>query len=363
MPGTGANAGQPMNITAQAGQQQSGVNVNNNGGPLNLSSGAAGTGGSSTAGIDGPVNFFCGSTQVGFFTDNVTVALAIGPTPATAGAGIRLTNNAGIAMRNAANSGNYFLVTTALGSDQIIVGDSNASNLLFRIPTTGTFEFQAAGVSYYGLSGKDPYVFAFFAAATNPTITQAIQLTDVPVPLMTFRAGAADVNATTNITGGNLLVEGGVGATGNATFIGGSVAINGLPGNVPANSGQVVLQNTATTIFGVDANGPFFGQSPAISVAAANVTLSGADMLSGYFNLTGTVATPSCTITLPSGLPTGGAAREWRVDISQVTLGANSIIFTVGTGATTATITAATAISKVLLLFQPTANTLYLLGI
>jgi hypothetical protein len=266
-------------------------------------------------------------------------------------------------MRNAANSGNYFLVTTALGSDQIIVGDSNASNLLFRIPTTGTFEFQAAGVSYYGLSGKDPYVFAFFAAATNPTITQAIQLTDVPVPLMTFRAGAADVNATTNITGGNLLVEGGVGATGNATFIGGSVAINGLPGNVPANSGQVVLQNTATTIFGVDANGPFFGQSPAISVAAANVTLSGADMLSGYFNLTGTVATPSCTITLPSGLPTGGAAREWRVDISQVTLGANSIIFTVGTGATTATITAATAISKVLLLFQPTANTLYLLGI
>jgi hypothetical protein len=58
--GTGANAGQAFSVSAQPGQQQSGSNANNAGGPLNLSSGAAGTGGSGAAGVAGAVNLQVG---------------------------------------------------------------------------------------------------------------------------------------------------------------------------------------------------------------------------------------------------------------------------------------------------------------
>src|SRR5579885_1143511 len=53
--GTGANAGQALTISAQAGQQQAGGNKYNNGGNLVLQSGAAGTGGAGTAGVAGNV--------------------------------------------------------------------------------------------------------------------------------------------------------------------------------------------------------------------------------------------------------------------------------------------------------------------
>ena len=53
------------------------------------------------------------------------------------------------------------------------------------------------------------------------------------------------------------------------------------------------------------------------------------------------------------------------VDISGITLGANSIIFTCGTGSPTVTITAAglTPVgADVIMIVQPTANSLYLVG-
>lgn len=53
--GTGATAGLAFTIQAQAGQQQTGATANNDGGPLQLKGGAAGTGGSGAAGVDGRV--------------------------------------------------------------------------------------------------------------------------------------------------------------------------------------------------------------------------------------------------------------------------------------------------------------------
>jgi hypothetical protein len=63
LPNTGATSGFNLGVFAQAGQQQTGVTANNNGGLLLLASGAQGTGGSGAAGIDGYVELRTGFTS------------------------------------------------------------------------------------------------------------------------------------------------------------------------------------------------------------------------------------------------------------------------------------------------------------
>lgn len=55
LPGNGATAGQTFTIVGQKGQNQNGVNANNNGGPVVVQGGLAGTGGSGAAGSSGQV--------------------------------------------------------------------------------------------------------------------------------------------------------------------------------------------------------------------------------------------------------------------------------------------------------------------
>lgn len=59
-PDTGANNGFNLGVFAQAGQQQTGGNANNNGGNLVIGSGAAGTGGGGAAGTHGSVDIQTG---------------------------------------------------------------------------------------------------------------------------------------------------------------------------------------------------------------------------------------------------------------------------------------------------------------
>lgn len=61
-PNTGTNNGFNFKVAAQAGQQQTGGNNNNNGGNIVLASGAPGTGGSGTAGVNGSVDLNTGAT-------------------------------------------------------------------------------------------------------------------------------------------------------------------------------------------------------------------------------------------------------------------------------------------------------------
>lgn len=68
--GTGANAGQTLKVNAQAGQQQTGANANNNGGNLVFATGAAGTGGSGAAGLDGYMYFMTGTHVVASMLPN-----------------------------------------------------------------------------------------------------------------------------------------------------------------------------------------------------------------------------------------------------------------------------------------------------
>lgn len=91
--GTGANAGSEFLVQAQAGQQQSGVNANNNGGPLRLASGPAGTGGSGAAGLPGALQFYVGATQAGSMALAASDFLAVGTNPPASGF-VRATQSA-----------------------------------------------------------------------------------------------------------------------------------------------------------------------------------------------------------------------------------------------------------------------------
>ena len=75
---TGTNNGFNFLVQAQAGQQQSGVNNNNNGGNLILAGGAAGTGGSGTAGTVGAVVIASKLQLNGGFRRHIT-AVTSGP--------------------------------------------------------------------------------------------------------------------------------------------------------------------------------------------------------------------------------------------------------------------------------------------
>lgn len=163
------------------------------------------------------------------------------------------------------------------------------------------------------------------------------------------QAGQAATGANGNGgAGGPLILSSGAGGT----------SVDASAGN----PGPVNLETGGTVVSGVDYSGQYVTQSAGISTASATHTLTAAEIVKPYLVLTGTTATPTCTFTLPNP-PLTGTTRFWYVDWSTVTIGGNSIVFQAGTPGATATITAATAISKVLILFEPDANDVYLLGI
>ncbi|HKM55593.1 MAG TPA: hypothetical protein VJY33_19465, partial [Isosphaeraceae bacterium] len=123
-------------------------------------------------------------------------------------------------------------------------------------------------------------------------------------------------------------------------------------------AGQVNLQAGGATVFGVDYSGQYSEKSSGISTASATHTFTASEIANPYLVLNGTTATPTCTFTVPNA-PLTNTARYWFVDWSGVTIGGNSIVFVAGSGATPATITSAST-SKVLILFEPDANDLFL---
>ena len=247
------------------------------------------------------------------------------------------------------------------------------------VPSTSNYVFGSSGsttfINSMGAGGVEILVAnspntTFTAASINLAATGSIVWATALVPSFTQTAlGSTSAGSGVNGKTWTFTAQAGQAATGASNNGGNGGTINissgalGTSGSATAGiPGQINLQQAGTTVLGIDGSGLYVEQSTGISTAGATITPSAAQLASPYLVLTGTTATPSCTITIAAS-PNSNTSRFWYVDISAVTLSTNSIIFTAGTGATTATITAATAISKVLVLFQPTANTLYLLGI
>jgi hypothetical protein len=254
---------------------------------------------------------------------------------------------------------------TPISTNYVLASDGNITNL--NAPASA-IRFNVAG----SLSMQMGTILGFYGFGTvqysDPDLTPIFN----EVQVQGTDAGSVQSGHTWSITGQQggpaygLSNIAGMGANINiSSGLGGaSLADAGFNGD----AGEVNLQvggtstTAGTTVFGVDYAGNYVEKSSGISTASATVTLTNAQMESPYLILNGTTATPSCTIKIGAS-PIANTARYWFIDWSGVTLSTNSIIFTAGSGATTATLTAATAIGKVLVLFEPTANTVYLLGI
>lgn len=116
--GDGYNNGQNLTIAAQGGQAQTSTNNNNNGGSLILSSGAAGTGGSGTAGVAGNINMNIGGViQASLSSTALTLTGALlragGSTPTLGYAAVTIPADA-----------NYVLNVTQYNNDNLTIGSA-----------------------------------------------------------------------------------------------------------------------------------------------------------------------------------------------------------------------------------------------
>lgn len=237
-PYTGANAGFNLLLQAQAGQQQTGVVTNNNGGNLTLASGAAGTGGSGAAGVAGVVTIDVGAVNNSTFNnidpdaDGYAEWLAIGPTILNPRLYQATLPGIGTAV------GTNFKINAQAG--QAVSGgtNNNGGNLVLASGTPGTGG--TAGTPgqmefFYGstleLTLTDGSLQWSNLVTNPPTISQAGGVTNGQT--MTLQAQ----NATNN--GGILTLTSGIGGTTNTA------------GNVQIQTGAAtrVLVTPTTTQF------------------------------------------------------------------------------------------------------------------
>ena len=176
--GTGSNNGFNFKINAQAGQQQTGANANNNGGNLILATGSAGTGGSGAPGLPGNMQFMVDSTMELELTDGLlqwgagvlnppTINQA--PTNASVGA------NFSIAAQNAFG-------TNGMGGNLLL--SSGFGSLI-----DGYVDLQVGGIT---VAAAEPNKFTFFQGrrrhVTQITGTYNVALSDDLIAITTLSA-------------------------------------------------------------------------------------------------------------------------------------------------------------------------------
>lgn len=239
---TGGNGGDTV-ITGGYGGASTGTAANSNGARLRLLGGSPGTGGSGAAGLYGDVLIGSNAAYKAFATDNAFgPGFGIGTTPGidptiTRGTGVPATTqtNGSLWLRTDGTSGANALYAREGGAWYAVGGTTTANAAL-------TFEGQAFQLAAAG-SGNGTILWPVGQA--TPTITQTILASDVTPANISITAQSAEPGAATHLTGGNLVLTSGTGATS-----------NGTPGNVivnapsPTGSGQyggLVVQSGGTT--------------------------------------------------------------------------------------------------------------------
>lgn len=250
--GSGA-AGQQLLILAQPGQNATGAGNNGGtGGAVSLSSGIGGTSGSASPGAAGQVSLAVGGSVVASFNKTSSDFVAFGASPAASGT-IRLPYNSPIA---ALDSGSTTVnLITLNGTDQVTVGDGSHAALVSLQGASGaTIDARVNGAVQLAVTTASvqhtPPLLDFVKGAASPTISQDAQTSDTATNTLTIAAQSALAGASTNLTGGNLVLKGGAGATTNGT--GGSVvaALNAPTGTGTEAYLETTRGGTATTFLG-----------------------------------------------------------------------------------------------------------------
>lgn len=220
----GNNTGGAGGLTTIAGGHggvSTGTAANVNGGNVLIFGGLPGSGGSGAAAHYGDV-LLSNATTKAFVTENPAgPGFGIGTTPGTDPTITRGTGVPGTTQPN----GSVFLRTDATTASNALYARVAAAWLALGGTTTTsatlTFEGQAFQIAAAG-SGNGAILWPVGQA--TPTITQTILASDVTPANIAITAQSAQPGAATHLTGGNLVLTSGAGAT-----------TNGTPGNVIAN--------------------------------------------------------------------------------------------------------------------------------
>ena len=383
-PDTGTANGFNLGVFAQAGQLQTGVNNNNNGGNLYLVSGPQGLGGGGTAGIDGYVELRTGftskvrvfptfalsaadSNSILYFEnlfrvdtaqlnplfrqDDVTTASATGQnytvqaqnaTGTTSNGGaIILTSGTGTTL-----AGNVRLQTG--GVDRIIVypngsptglpqGGSNLTYSEFRDTSQGVFIVPvSAGISTVGFASTVTGAqIAQVSTASTPSAPMTVQsqvTTAASGQGGTLSLIAGNATGTTS-TGGNLNLASGSGTS-----------TNGVINFQPGGTTQILISATGQTIQWVSTvTSPTLNQATTgsasgqpLTVQAQNAVTTGGDLdlTSGTGTTAGNINLQTGGVTKVNVTPTqvnfNGSAAATALTINPVSNGTTEILFAKG---------------------------------
>lgn len=366
--GTGTTNGQTLTIQTQRGQNQTGVNANNNGGSLYLATGGAGTGGSGAAGLPGSIYLALGATQVALFGGASTDFIKLGAPTATGSAYastglIRFGDGQSVAVawmvaRNTTNTADWNLISTDgfgdlyfgnNGWSQIIIGHSGATSatlacaagsfqangaitslISYVIPAfktqsvVGAFTFDSVDASLtgwnYGINGTaiggwTASAWTFATGVTSPSIKQANNVTN-SATATSLTLQAQNATGTTSV-GGDLYLTSGSGTSTNGTT------------HLQVAGADIATATTAkfTTKKGLNR---------AVTRGATSLTLTTSNDVY-IFSASGQTATlpssPSVGDKYTVGLDAAGASNTYGI-----TGAANSIIYN-GVAYTTITVT------------------------
>jgi len=261
LPNTGATNGFNLGVFAQAGQLQTGGNNNNNGGLLVLASGAQGTGGAGTAGIDGYVELRTGFTsKVRVFP---TVALSAGDNnsilyfenlfrvdtaqtnpvfrqDSTGGASGQVYT---IQAQNAATTGGNLVLTSGTGATAGNVQlQTGAVDRVVVHPTFTEFRDTAEALRITPVSAGTTQI-TYAATDTAAQINQT-QTASTPSATMTIQS---QVTTAASGVGGNLVLIGG-NASG-TTSTGGNVNLTSGSGTTTNGLVNVLIGGTQAIAF------------------------------------------------------------------------------------------------------------------
>jgi len=271
---TGGNGGDAV-ITGGYGGTSTGTAANSNGGRLRLLGGDPGTGGSGAAGLYGDVFLGSNAAFKAFATDNAAgPGFGIGTTPGfdptiTRGTGVPAATqtNGSLFLRTDGSSGANALYAREGGAWYAVGGTSTVSADL-------TYEGQFIQLAAAG-SGNGTFVWP--ASAATATLTQNSPASDLTPGNFAINAAAAYAGASTHLTGGNITLTSGSGASSNGTP--GNVVVNMPAPTGSGNEGHLQLQRAGSPFIDFGAPNTFGSAYAAIWFKQASPTISNYNFL------------------------------------------------------------------------------------
>jgi hypothetical protein len=148
--------------------------------------------------------------------------------------------------------GTLWLGNSAPTTSNYAITSTNANTYVNGVTTTnlqvnGTTYLQVAS-GVVSLDGSSGFTLQFQRSVTAPSIIQQAQNADTATVALTIQAQSALTTASTNTTGGNLILEPGAGASSNSTYQSGNVIVNLQAGNSTSAVGYFEVEQNNTIV-------------------------------------------------------------------------------------------------------------------